>query len=49
MRKVEATINNKPVTVLILDDCHVSTERVLEEIRFACLVGVFEEGEEDND
>ena len=49
MRKVQVEIEDKPVTILILDDCHVSTERVLQEVKFASMVGAFGEGEKDDD
>lgn len=49
MRKVEVEINNKPVTIIILDDCPVSTERVLQEVKAITMLGAFGEGEEDND
>lgn len=49
MRKVEVEINNKPVTILILDDCPVSTERVLQEVKAVTMLGAFGGGEDDDD
>ena len=49
MREVQVEINDMPYTILILDDCHVSTERVLQEVKVANMLGAFGKGEEDDD